>query len=91
MINFLSYFLPFVPLILTVTSICIELLVFKKISLKTQRILVTVFYSLLFASYIAYVVFLAIYDIHSGWQRYVVIFGAWLYLFRNFIIKILSK
>ena len=91
MITFLSYFLPFVPIILTITSIGIELLIFRKINLKAQRILLTVFYSLLFASLIGYVVFLAIYDMHNGWQWYVAKFGAWLYLFRNFIIKILSK
>ena len=91
MITFLSYFLPFVPIILTITSIGIEFLVFKKINIKAQRILLTVFYSLLFASLIGYLAFLAIYDMHNGWQRYVVNIGAWLYLFRNFIIKILSK
>ena len=79
------------PIILTITSIGIEFLVFKKINIKAQRILLTVFYSLLFASLIGYLAFLAIYDMHNGWQRYVVNIGAWLYLFRNFIIKILSK
>lgn len=91
MINFLSYFLPFVPMIITVTSICIELLIFKRINVKAQRILLTVFYSLLFASLVGYVVFLAIYDMHNGWQRYVVSLGAWLYIFKNFIIKIFAK
>lgn len=91
MINFLSYFLPFVPIIITITSICIELLIFNKITVKAQKVLLTVFYSLLFASLVGHLAFLAIYDMHDGWQRYVVNIGAWLYLFRNFIIKILSK
>lgn len=91
MIAFLSYFLPFVPIIITITSICIELLIFNKITVKAQKVLLTVFYSLLFASLIGYLAFLAIYDMHNGWQRYVVNIGAWLCFFKDFIIKILTK
>lgn len=91
MITFLSYFLPFVPLILSVIFSCIELLIFKRIHVKAQRILLTIFYSLLFVAYVVCIILLSKYDIYHGWQRVAVIFGAWIYIIRNLIIKILAK
>lgn len=88
MINFLSYFLPFVPLILSVSLICIEHFALKNINKKIKRILLTVFMAVTFLTYLGCIVTLIIVcDVSGGWQRYVMLFGAFLYFAKNILFN----
>ena len=88
MIAFLYYFLPFVPLILSVSLICIEHFALKNINIKTKRILLTVFIAVMFLTDLGCIVTLSIVcDVSGGWQRYVMLFGAFLYFAKNILIN----
>ncbi len=78
--TFLSYFLAFLPLVLTLLFICAEQLFLKKAGSMTVKILLTVFIFLSFIAWVAcdLILYFAC-GIDGGWRDILINIGFWSY------------